>query len=473
MWKSMIASTLLIGACWSGDDPGAPLDHGGFLEEPGMQIQSRHLLGETYDDLAGAEPRFHASVAPATAVDAAGRPIALELHGGAALRSGDHRGKDPFFDGVIVATDDGGEVELSIDRDTPGGKDVAAYRLRFRERPGAEWRDPCRGLGALPLAGVWRRTGTHELDPQRITFACADGTAYKCVKWGYVPGADPSSVGWRAHQACTRMARADYCGNGTSHTREGTGIWIYDNLGIARRPSTSPSEFKGLDRYPPPPDQPTFEAAWPIGDGPAGCLGRLRWQTLPLHGACAEATTLPHPRDAVGAYCDDLGADDSDGAAPMLFNSSTYSDLALHVWKRGDDRVSTVRGYHDPSLPDDVRGPFAGLGSYEHEELSDALLFRKLTGAVDAAGFVEVHMYRHPASNDHVIASSSDRPPGFDSLGFEGFVLRARPNASFRAFKLYRHATTGDLWSTTLEAEAVAAGYVEPSLIGYLPPPES
>ena len=32
------------------------------------------------------------------------------------------------------------------------------------------------------------------------------------------------------HQACTRMARADYCGDGTSHTQDGTWIEYYDKL---------------------------------------------------------------------------------------------------------------------------------------------------------------------------------------------------------------------------------------------------
>lgn len=474
MWRLMIAIALVAVACSSGDgdDPIGSLDHGGFLVEPGMEIQGRRLLGEALDDFAGTEPGFHASVALATAIDAAHRPIALEFHGGAALRSGVHLGNDRYFDGVIVETDQGGQIELSVDRDTPSGPDIAVYRLRYRASPNAEWNDPCRGLGALPLAGVWRRNGTHELDPRRITFACADGTAYKCVRWGYVPGADPSSVGWRAHAACTRMARGDHCANGVSHTREGTVIWIYDNIGIARRPSTNPAEFKGLDHYPPPPNKPTFEAAWPIGDGPASCLGRLRWQTLPLHGACAEATQLPHPRHGVGVYCDDLGADDSEGAPPMLFNSSTYSDLALLVWRQGNDRVSTVRGYYDPSLPADVREPFSNLGSYAYEDLREGLLLRKQTGAMDAANFVRVAMYGDPSSRDHVIAPSSAPPPGFDDLGFEGFVLRERQHDRYRAFKLYRHATTGDLWSTTLADVAIAAGYVEQSLIGYIAPPE-
>jgi len=35
---------------------------------------------------------------------------------------------------------------------------------------------------------------------------------------------------WAYHQACTRMMRADYCGDGRPHTREGTPIYIDDRL---------------------------------------------------------------------------------------------------------------------------------------------------------------------------------------------------------------------------------------------------
>jgi hypothetical protein len=34
------------------------------------------------------------------------------------------------------------------------------------------------------------------------------------------------------HQACTRMVRADYCGDGTAHTLNGRAINLYDGLGV-------------------------------------------------------------------------------------------------------------------------------------------------------------------------------------------------------------------------------------------------
>lgn len=56
------------------------------------------------------------------------------------------------------------------------------------------------------------------------------------------------------------MARADYCGNGKAHTREGTGINVYDVLGIQKK-----TDVSGM----------VFEAAWEP-DG-ATCINHPRW----------------------------------------------------------------------------------------------------------------------------------------------------------------------------------------------------
>jgi ADYC domain len=78
--------------------------------------------------------------------------------------------------------------------------------------------------------------------------------------------------GWDYHQACTRLIRADYCGDGRSHTREGTPVEIIDRLGEAEEPGT------GL----------AFEAGWtPEG---ASCVARHR---LPGGSADAVAAACP------------------------------------------------------------------------------------------------------------------------------------------------------------------------------------
>jgi hypothetical protein len=82
----------------------------------------------------------------------------------------------------------------------------------------------------LFVPGVWDETGArHETaHGADTTFACLSGVIGKCVTWGYRPWL----VGSDLHQTCTRMARADYCGDGVPHTEDGTLIDVFDPAGI-------------------------------------------------------------------------------------------------------------------------------------------------------------------------------------------------------------------------------------------------
>ena len=61
------------------------------------------------------------------------------------------------------------------------------------------------------------------------------------------------------HQACTRLARADYCGDGVPNTLNNTPIDVFDRLSSAiQTKASSGSEWK-------------FEAEW--GPNGAQCLG--------------------------------------------------------------------------------------------------------------------------------------------------------------------------------------------------------
>ena len=66
-----------------------------------------------------------------------------------------------------------------------------------------------------------------------MTFACQGYALYKCVALGYAPWVnfDGQSLA-DYHQACTRMIRADYCGDGRSWTKDGTWINLYDNISL-------------------------------------------------------------------------------------------------------------------------------------------------------------------------------------------------------------------------------------------------
>jgi hypothetical protein len=104
---------------------------------------------------------------------------------------------------------------------------------------------------AIPLSNHWdMATGDRIDDPSAVTFACAGGALAKCVNWGYRPWATVESCDPEFgtctqlsladhHQSCTRMVRADYCGDGVPHTVDGTLIDAFDHLSPAIQAQTS------------------------------------------------------------------------------------------------------------------------------------------------------------------------------------------------------------------------------------------
>lgn len=117
---------------------------------------------------------------------------------------------------------------------------------------------------AMPLRGLWGADGSQSQTATAISFNCTSGAIAKCVRWGYRPWQSYNGVQLADHhQACTRMARADYCGTGQSNTIEGTTVDLYDNL---RMLTPTPALLS------------LFEATWtPSG---AYCIARERWLTL-------------------------------------------------------------------------------------------------------------------------------------------------------------------------------------------------
>lgn len=167
---------------------------------------------------------------------------------------------------------------FEIDPKDPDGE-VALYSLSTYDAGSGTWRNVCkpdavgRQLG-FPLAGSWTPDGRHIASPD-FSIACTSGAQAKCVRFGYKPWKalpDGSSM-WELHQACTRMIRADYCGNGKSHTRDGMLINVFDDNRI-QVSETQP----GL----------SFEAGW--GPDGAVCVARTRVPELvaldDLLGAC-------------------------------------------------------------------------------------------------------------------------------------------------------------------------------------------
>jgi hypothetical protein len=177
---------------------------------------------------------------------------------------------------MLQGTDsDGQPVEVTLCSAQPDAEDpsITWYQIEMWNAESATWKNPCIATArvasprALAVQGVWDSSGAKHEAPGKFTFACENGAIAKCVDWGYKPWnvKGGRSLG-ELHQACTRMARADYCGNGRSHTREDTSIDMYDELKLLTRTTAATA---GWD-----PGKASFEAAWsPEG---AWCLARTR-----------------------------------------------------------------------------------------------------------------------------------------------------------------------------------------------------
>jgi len=158
--------------------------------------------------------------------------------------------------------------------------------------PGS-WREFCDPsadgtIAGFPLAGLWTSDGRHEHSSSSLTITCTSGAIGKCARLGYKPWREVGGESlWDYHQACVRAIRADYGGDGTGHTRNGTLVDIFDRLRI----------------QPPEPDPlgPAleFEAAWGV-DG-AACVRRTR---IPELLSLAELTSrYPRLADRTGENC--------------------------------------------------------------------------------------------------------------------------------------------------------------------------
>jgi ADYC domain len=133
---------------------------------------------------------------------------------------------------------------------------------------------------------------------------CSSGAIGKCIRWGYRPWDErPGGPPLRAlHRACVHMTRADYGGDGSSATRDGTMISVCDRFGVQPCAGDSPA---------------AFEAAWGV-EG-ATCVARPRLADIISLRQLAER--YPRLRGRVGAATCNEDAALADAAA-LLFNRS-------------------------------------------------------------------------------------------------------------------------------------------------------
>ena len=159
------------------------------------------------------------------------------------------------------------------------------YTEADKQAPG-QWHDAC-GIAAkgqakgLFVTGQWSDNGG--FISGGYTFSCTDGVVAKCVRnWGYKPWKSLLSPAGATvamlplFQACVRAARADYCGDGISHTRDGTLVDLFDRHGFnVREPGSGLLQESGFD---------THGATW---------VARPRWPTGAEERSTASETALP------------------------------------------------------------------------------------------------------------------------------------------------------------------------------------
>jgi hypothetical protein len=198
-------------------------------------------------------------VAPVPALAVEGTEFVLR-QGGRVMRSAE-------LIGAELDLPDGTTLRIDGVRADPGDPSGETVLHTFSLNAGdGRWQNPCDAdreghQEGFPIAGRWDAAGRLHTEPGHFALSCTSGAQAKCVRFGYKP--------WKAapdgaplapmYEACVHMVRADYCGDGTPTTRDGTEIDIFDQHGV-QQPTADP-EFR-------------FEAGW----APAGavCVAHTR-----------------------------------------------------------------------------------------------------------------------------------------------------------------------------------------------------
>jgi hypothetical protein len=140
----------------------------------------------------------------------------------------------------------GTSLQMRIDSVWSGAApnaDVTFYNVSYNAA--GSWKALCGyespgvPAGAVALAGTWDYSqgtptgGAWTSSSSSFTFGCRHTALAKCVELGYKPWVTFNGHALRQyHQACTRLIRADYCGNGRPWTLNGRLINLYDGIGL-------------------------------------------------------------------------------------------------------------------------------------------------------------------------------------------------------------------------------------------------
>jgi hypothetical protein len=231
-----------------------------------------------------------------TRVEAEGPVLKVTLSDGRVLKSPDLVGA------VLTIRDDQGVVRRLKLAGLSGDPRDRSHSIKLHdfqvEVAAGEWRPYCQ---------KWSADGTQAGIPMATAdggfeLVCTAGSKVKCVRFGYAPWATaPDGQSLRPlWEACNRMVRADYGGQGEATTLDGQIIDMYDPQGI-QTPDNAPDQG--------------FEAGW-APDG-AVCVNHVRVkQNISLDALEAR---YPRLKGRTGAICTEEFAR-AHGA--ILFNRS-------------------------------------------------------------------------------------------------------------------------------------------------------
>lgn len=256
---------------------------------------------------AAAEP-----AAPAAAVEPGnprltveGSAFVLALPDGRVLRGAEFAGATVHF---AMGGNQVAPIRLATITPDPERPEILRHDFQTQDKAG-QWVPACApdAYGerwGFPVALPENHPGREHA----ITLTCASGAVGKCARWGYPPwmkgpgGEDLVPL----HAACVRMVRADYCGDGVAHTKEGTSIDNYDDLGIQKRGAADDASY-------------VFEAGWsPQG---AVCVAHPRWSDL----ITLEQLNAQCPRLALVPVCSE---DSARALGARMFNTSRLQTAA-------------------------------------------------------------------------------------------------------------------------------------------------
>lgn len=421
------------------------------------ETQCKHLLGRDADTLTDRASGQGYISFPLETID--GQAVSISP-AGLSIANGTLAGKELKK----------GTNNVSLLIDTIGSNSFGAtYTLKYKGSTDLDWKDYCEpGEVATALRGEWNSTAFRVSAP-RVTFGCSDAAMAKCYGFGYVPAQQitnlASQTAWRAHQACTRMARADICGDGESYTRPETPIVIRDYLvgafnpppvsmlgdplpaGVARA-YWAPSDL-------PPPDRHFYESAWTWEEGRgAVCLARMRWKSV----GKLECPNLTNPRlDKTARFCEELGNEGITSLDGMLVNLSKTQDMNMLIWRNPatGDTVTTVRGFwrEDHGDPE----PFPGSGYTKWVE-DDGILLRNPPYSLTPNDVVPVYSS---------FASPADRAllpdPNLDETDptFEGYMLKFRKGVGLRSLGVYERIKKDGTKETNTSIQPDESGWTK------------